>query len=256
MNRIMAFCRRNIFEVMRDPLSYIFCIGFPTLMLFIMTLVNTSIPAEAGMTVFRIDNLSGGIAIFGLTFVMLFTSLNISKDRSGAFLVRMYATPMTSADFSIGYMLPMLIISAAQILITYIVSFIISLFTDVQLSIPGMLLSLLSLIPSAVFFIGLGLLAGTIFNDKAAPGACSLLISLGSFLGGIFFDAESTGGPMLTICKCLPFFYCTKAARSAMALDFSADNYVIPMIVVCASAVVITVLAIVVFNSRMKADLS
>ena len=47
-------------------------------MLLIMTVVNKSIPPEAGMTVFRIDNLSGGIAVFGLSFVMLFAALLLS----------------------------------------------------------------------------------------------------------------------------------------------------------------------------------
>ena len=50
-------------------------------------------------------------------------------DRSGAFLTRMYATPMTHNDFIAGYMLPMLVISFAQTLIIYAASWIISLVT-------------------------------------------------------------------------------------------------------------------------------
>ena len=49
---------------------------------------------------------------------------------------------------------------------------------------------------------------GSLFNDKAAPGVSSIIISLGSFLGGIWFDADATGGTMLDICKALPFYYC------------------------------------------------
>ena len=93
MNRVLAFADRNRKEILRDPLSYIFCLAFPLAMLVVMTLVNASIPKESGMTVFRIDNLAVGIAVFGQTFVMLFTGLTVSKDRSGSFLVRMYATP-------------------------------------------------------------------------------------------------------------------------------------------------------------------
>ena len=89
MKRAWAFAERNVKEVLRDPLSYIFCIGFPLVMLVIMTLVNQSIPKEAGMTIFRIDRLSGGVAVFGQTFVMLFAALCVSGDRSGSFLVRM-----------------------------------------------------------------------------------------------------------------------------------------------------------------------
>lgn len=256
MNRISAFTKRNITEILRDPLTYIFCLGFPVVMLFIMTAVNASIPPEAGMTVFRIDNLCGGIAMFGLTFVMLFTTLCVSKDRGTSFLVRMYATPMRPSDLTIGYILPMLIISAGQVIITIVTSVIVSFITGVSMNAAGLLLAFLTLIPSALLFVSLGLLFGTLFNDKAAPGLCSIIISLGSFLGCVFFDAEHTGGVMLTICKCLPFYYCTKSARSATALDLSAESYLIPLLVVCASAAVFTVLASLVFGSRMKADLS
>lgn len=256
MNKILAFTERNIKEMLRDPLSYIFCLGFPLVMLLIMTLVDRSIPAEAGMTMFRIDNLSAGIAVFGQTFVMLFTAMTVSKDRCTSFMTRMYATPMVSFDFAAGYILPMLVISMIQTVITYAASLIISLITGVQLSIGGILMSTVVLIPSALMFIGLGSLFGTLFNDKAAPGMCSIVISLSSFLGCIWFDADSTGGIMLKICKALPFYYCTRSARSSLVLDYSFDGLVIPLIIVSACTIVITALSIFIFNRKMKADLS
>ncbi|MGN1109564.1 MAG: ABC transporter permease, partial [Oscillospiraceae bacterium] len=122
MNRILAFSSRNIKELLRDPLSYIFCLGFPLVMLVIMSIVNQSIPAEANMTIFNIENLSAGIAMFGLSFVMLFTCLTVSKDRSGAFLTRLYASPMRSADFIAGYMLPVLVLALIQLVISFAAS--------------------------------------------------------------------------------------------------------------------------------------
>lgn len=256
MNRITAFASRNIKEMLRDPLSYIFCIGFPLVMLIVMTLVNESIPPEAGMTVFRIDNLAGGVAIFGQTFVMLFTAITVAGDRSKSFLVRMYASPMKSFDFIIGYMLPMIVISLVQSVLTYAVSFVISLVTGTEITVSGLLISTISIIPSGIMFVGFGLLLGTLFNEKAAPGVCSIIISLGSFLGGIWFDAEGTGGVMLTCCKCLPFFYCTKAARSSIGLEFGFDEFVLPMIVSIAGAAIVSAVSSAVFRMKMKADLS
>ena len=256
MHKIKAFSKRNQKEILRDPLSYIFCLGFPLVMLFVMTIVNESIPEEAGMTIFRIDNLSGGIAVFGQTFVMLFTAITVAKDRSSAFLSRMYASPMTSNDFTLGYMFPMLVIAVVQNLITYAVSFIVSLIVGVSINPVGLLISMLALIPSAIMFISFGFLFGTLFDEKAAPGFCSIIISLGSFLGAIWFDAESTGGIMLTLCKCLPFFYCTKTARSSMSLNFGFDEFILPLIIVSACAVVIALLSSLIFRTKMKADLS
>ncbi|MBO4514662.1 MAG: ABC transporter permease [Lachnospiraceae bacterium] len=256
MNRTLVFSKRNLIEISRDVLSYIFCVGFPLVMLFVMTLVNESIPKEAGMTIFRIDNLAGGIGIFGLTFVMLFTALAVSKDRTSSFLVRLYASPMKSSDFTNGYLLPMLIVAVVQALLSFLVSLVISWIVGYSLNPLGLLLGILALLPSAVFLISVGILFGTLFNEKAAPGLCSIIISLGSFLGGIWFDAESTGGVMLKICKALPFYYCTKAVRAAIHLDFQAESFWIPTLIVAAVAILITVVASLVFRTKMKADLA
>lgn len=185
MNRIKAFSVRNIKEILRDPLSYIFCLGFPLVMLVIMTFVDKSIPAESGMTIFRIDNLYGGIAVFGQMFIMLFTAITVSKDRAGAFLVRMYSTPMKTVDFILGYILPMTALAVIQNIITAVVSLIISFIVGVEVSIAGLLLSVVALIPSGIMFSGFGLLFGTLFSDKSAPAMSSIIISLVSFLGGL-----------------------------------------------------------------------
>lgn len=256
MYKIKAFALRNIKELSRDPLSYIFCLGFPLVMLVIMTLVNESIPPEANMTIFRIDNLAGGIAVFGQTFVMLFTAMTVTKDRSGAFLVRMYASPMKSADFIGGYILPMTATTVIQSIVSFAVAFVISLINGTEINLAGLLVAVVTLIPSALMFTGFGLLFGTLFNEKSAPGICSIIISLGSFLGSIWFDAESTGGVMLKICKVLPFFYCTKTARSSIVLNFGFSEFVIPLIIITACATAITAITSLVFKSKMKADLA
>ena len=203
---------------------------------------------------FRIDKLSVGIAVFGQSFVMLFTALTVAGDRARSFLVRLYTTPMKAIDFILGYMLPMLVIGAAQGLLIALCSWIVSLCTGVSLQPLGLLASVLTLLPSLVLFISLGLLLGTLFNEKAAPGLCSVIISLASFLGCIWFDADSLGGVMLTICRALPFYYCTRAGRSAAVLAFSREGWLLPLLIVAGCAALMTLLASWVFRTRMKAD--
>lgn len=268
MNKISAFSQRNFKEIVRDPLSYLFCLGFPLVMLIIMTVINNGIEQSAKstmeglppgmaapetMTIFRIDNLSSGIAVFGLTFVMLFCCLTLAKDRSGAFLVRLYATPMRSGDFILGYTLPAFLLSVLQIIVTFATSFVVSLIVDIELNIPGLLMALLSLLPTSIMMIMFGLLFGTLFSDKAAPGLCSIVISLASFLGGVWFDAESLGGVMLKICEALPFYHGVKAARMACALDFT--DWTPHFLITLAYAAVVSVVAIIAFNRKMRADL-
>lgn len=255
MNRTFAFSSRNIKELLRDPLSYIFCLGFPLVMLVIMSIVNQSIPAEANMTIFNIENLSAGIAMFGLSFVMLFTCLTVSKDRSGAFLTRLYASPMRSADFIAGYMLPVLVLALSQLVISFAASLIAAaVLGEDTMNIGGVLLAIACLLPVAIFFIAAGLLFGSLFNEKAAPGLCSIIISLATILGGVFFDAESAGGIMLDVCNALPFFHAVKAARLAVAMQL--DDIGIHLLITAAYAAVFTVLASVIFRSKMRADLA
>lgn len=255
MNRKFAFASRNIKELTRDPLGYIFCIGFPLIMLVLMTIIDTSVPKQNGPQVFHIENLAPGVAVFGQMFVMLFTALNISNDRGGTFLMRLYATPMTAGDLTAGYIIPMLIVSVIQSIITFTAAFIISVIIGSTLNIGGILVCILTLIPSALMFIGFGLIFGVLFNEKSAPGISSIIISLGGFFGSIWFDAEKTGGVLFAICKVMPFFYCTKSARSAIVLDFSGKDMLLPLVIVVACAAVLTALGSFAFSKKMRADL-
>ena len=256
MNKTVSFAKRNLMEMSRDALSYIFCVAFPVVMLIIMSLVNSTIPKGSGNTEFQIDSLAGGVAVFGQSFIMLFTALQVATDRGSSFLIRLYASPMKSRNFTNGYILPMLVIALIQGVITHIAAYIISLIVGYDLNPLGLLLALVTALPSAVFFIALGLIFGTLFNEKSAPGMCSVIISLGSFLGGFFFDAEHATGAMGTICRSQPLYYCTKTVRSTIKMDFSWDAFGLPILIVCGSAAVLIVLAIVLFKRKMRADLA
>ena len=77
MRRMISFASRNIKELLRDPLSYIFCLGFPIVMLAAMTAINSMIPIDPTtgvktMDIFETSKLTPGIAVFGMSFVMLY----------------------------------------------------------------------------------------------------------------------------------------------------------------------------------------
>ena len=188
--RSLAFAKRTIKEILRDPLSYIFCLGFPMVMLVIMSIVDKSIPAQANMTVFHIENLGPGIAYFGLTFIMLFTGIQVSKDRSTALILRLYASPMKPIDYIIGYTLPVCLLAVVQMTICYVASVIIGFCTGYTFSAGGILLSMLALLPSMLLFIGIGFLFGSVVNEKATPGLCSIIITVTGMIGGIWMDID------------------------------------------------------------------
>ncbi len=246
----LIFADRNFKELIRDPLSWVFCLGFPILMLVIMTIVNNSIPAEANMVLFQLPNLAPAIAIFGLTFIMLFACLLISGDRKDAFLLRIFTSPMKSSDYIIGYILPLIVLSFGQYLITIIAAIIMGTVSGESLSIGNMLLSMVISIPSMLMFIAFGIIFGTLFNKNAAPGISSIIISFSGMLGGIWMDIDSIGGGFAKLCKALPFYHAVKAAKCTLSQDLStalAETGIVSI-----WAVVLIVVAVVIFRKKMR----
>lgn len=215
--RSIVFARRTLKELLRDPISYVFCLAFPLVMLGLMSVINESIPREAGMVIFQLPFLAPGIAVFGLSFVMMFACLQVTKDRAGALMTRLYASPMTAFDFLAGYSMAFLTVAGVQSLVCLTVSAALGMFIESPLTLGGIVLCLLSLVPTALLFLGFGLLSGALLSDKAAPGVCSVIISLAGMLGGIWMDAEALGGVLARVCRGLPFYWSVRAARMAMA---------------------------------------
>lgn len=250
--RSVVFADRVGKEIRRDPLSYIFCLGFPLIMLAVMSIVDSSIPKEANMTVFHIYNLAPGICYFGLTFVMLFTSIQVSKDRATALLVRLYASPMKASDYVAGYTIPVCVLGVAQMAVCFAGAYIIGLIKGYIFSIPEILFSMLLLIPSLLMFVGIGILFGSAVNEKAAPGLCSIFISAAGIVGGIWMDIDSIGGAMKKVAEAMPFYHGVVLAR--MPFADTVSNLSVHLIWTVGAGIIIYALAIAVFTSKMKKD--
>lgn len=252
--RGIVFSKRTAKEILRDPLTFIFCLGFPLVMLVIMTIVNESIPKEAQMIIFNMEYLAPGIVVFGLTFIMQFTCLQVSKDRSTAFLSRLYASPMKPVDFIIGYTLPIMIIAILQCVVTFIASVIVAVIAGESLNILNLLLAVVVNIPAVLLFLGFGMLFGTLLNDKAAPGICSILITVSCLLGGIWMDVDALGGTFMKVSHVLPFYHSVSAGRMAVLGQFG--EILKPVLITLAYAIVIYILAVIALKNKMKKDIS
>lgn len=251
--RSLIFAQRTGKEILRDPLTFIFCLGFPLVMLLIMTIVNKSIPAEAGMVIFNLPYLAPGIAIFGFTFIMLFSCLQVSKDRSTSFLIRLYASPMKPMDYIAGYTLPILFIAVMQSVITFVAAMLIGAVSGDTLSVGRVLLCIGLMLPSALMYLGFGMLFGTILSEKAAPGICSILITAASMLGGIWMDMDAIGGTFANVCRVLPFYQGVKAARMAVLGKY--EELLTAFLITLIYAAVVYVLAALALKSRMGKDI-
>lgn len=240
--RMTAFAKRNTKEILRDPLNLFFGLGFPLVLIVLLSAIQANVP----VSLFEIEHLSPGIAVFGLSFMSLFSATLISKDRKSALLSRLYTTPMTASDFIFGYTLPIIPIAIAQSIICYIAAVILGL--DVTVNI---LYAVLFIVPVSILYIALGLLCGSILNDKQVGGVCgALLTNLSAWLSGIWFDLELVGGAFKKIAYVFPFVHAVEMERAVILGDISG---VFPHIwwVLGYSAVLMT-LAVVLFLRQMK----
>lgn len=240
--RMLTFANRNTKEILRDPLNLAFGLGFPMVLILLLSAIQANIPVE----LFEIQHLTPGITVFGLSFMTLFSATIIAKDRDSSLLQRLYTTPMTSMDFILGYTLPIIPIAVAQSVICYIVAIILGL--DITINI---VYAVIFIIPVCLLYIALGLLCGSVLSDKQVGGICgALLTNLSAWLSGIWFDLNLVGGVFKKISYALPFVHAVDMQRAVLSGDFGG---VFPHLWwVLAYAIALLVLAVLLFLRQMK----
>ena len=207
--RLWSFSTRTAKEMCRDPLTMAFGLGFPVILLLLLSAIQANVP----VSLFELKSLTPGITVFGLAFITLFSATLIAKDRESAFLQRLYTTPLTAPEFILGYALPILPIALLQGVICYLVAAVLGLKITLQA-----VLAVLLLLPSAVFFIALGLLCGSIFSVKQVGGICgALLTNLTAWLSGVWFDLNLVGGAFKRVAEVLPFVHAVELERAVLS---------------------------------------
>ncbi len=240
--KTLTFAKRNTKEILRDPLNLFFGLGFPLVLILLLSIIQANIPVK----LFEIQHLTPGITIFGLSFMTLFSATIISKDRSSSLLQRLYTTPLTPTNFILGYTLPIIPIAVAQCGICYITAIILGLKITVNI-----LYSIITIVPVSMLYIALGLLCGSVFNDKQVGGICgALLTNLSAWLSGIWFDLELVGGTFKRISYMLPFVHAVEIERAVLNGNFSEIKSHIFWVL--GYAVALFVLAVLLFLRQMK----
>ena len=222
--RMMTFAKRCAKEILRDPINLGFGLGFPLVLLLLLSAMQANIPVN----LFEINTLTPGITVFGLSFMTLFSATLIAKDRESALLQRLYTTPLTGPDFILGYMLPILPIALGQTVICYL--FAIPLGLDFSINV---IYAILGIVPMVVFNISLGLLCGSLFGVKQVGGICgALLTNLSAWLSGVWFDLELVGGTFEKLANVLPFVHAVELEKALFSGNFKlASSHILPILI-------------------------
>ena len=240
--RMLTFAKRCAKEILRDPVNLAFGLGFPLVLLVLLSTIQANIP----VSLFEIDTLTPGLTVFGLAFMALFGASLAAKDRETAFLQRLYTTPLTGADFILGYMLPLLPIALGQVIVCYV--FAVSLDLTVSVNI---VYAVLGSIPMALFYIALGLLCGSVLGVKQVGGVCgALLTNLSAWLSGVWFDLNLVGGAFKKLAYALPFVHAAELEKALFLGDFStAAEHILPVV---GYSVLATAAAVMCFLRQMN----
>ena len=221
--KTVTFAKRCAREILRDPVNLGFGLGFPLILLALLTAIQRNIPAS----LYEIDSLAPGITVFGLSFLTLFSATLIARDRESALLRRLYTTPLTGLDFILGYLLPLLPMALAQAALCYL--WAVPLGLDWGM---GVLYALLGILPLAFFYISLGLLCGSLLGVKQVGGLCgALLTNLSAWLSGVWFDLDLVGGSFRTVAELLPFYHGAQLEKALFSGDLaSALSHSLPVL--------------------------
>lgn len=240
--RLLTFSGRTAKEILRDPLNLGFGLGFPLVLLLLLSAIQANIP----VSLFEIESLTPGITVFGLSFMTLFSATLIAKDRESALLQRLYTTPLTATDFIFGYVLPVLPIGLMQSVICYLMAMILGLSITITI-----LYAIFFILPVALLFIAVGLLCGSVFNTKQVGGICgALFTNLVAWLSGIWFDLNLVGGVFKKIAFALPFVHAVELERAV--LDGNWTNVFPHLLWVLGYGVAISGIAVLLFLRQMK----
>jgi len=240
--KTMTFARRCAREILRDPINLGFGLGFPLVLLLLLSTLQKNIPVP----MFEIDTLTPGMTVFGLSFLTLFSATLIARDRESALLQRLYTTPLRGLDFILGYMLPLLPIALGQALVCYLFAIPLGLTVDIS-----MVYAVLGILPMAVFNISLGLLCGSVLGVKQVGGLCgALLTNLSAWLSGVWFDLTLVGGAFEKIAGALPFLHAAQLEKALFSGNFQEAAAHLPTVLLY--GLLTTAAAVLCFLRQMK----
>ena len=242
--RWRTFAVRNWKELLRDPLSLVFGIGFPIVLISMISLMQRSIqdmPAE----VFGISRFAPGMAVFSLSFLSLFLGMLIANDRENSFLVRLFSSPLTGSDYILGYAVPVFPIAMLQSIVCLTAAVFFGFAFHVRV-----LLALVVLFFVSALFIGFGLLFGVVFSAGQVGGIGSIMINGAAWLSGTWFPVESMGGVFRTVCERLPFVHAVDAVKAAVAGTY--ETILPDLLWVLGYSAVLFAAAVALFRKKMR----
>lgn len=243
LSRIIILTKRNIKEILRDPLSLIFTLGMPLFLEILFYLIFHNLTSQ-----FEMQYLAPGIVVFAQSFIALFVGLLIAMDRTTSFLTRLYVSKAKPYEFIFSYALAIIPIVFVQSILFFVVGGII----DPSIFGVGMIYAILLSLVTSLFFIAIGILLGTLCNEKSIGGVSSIVIAGQSVLSGMWFPIEGLNNGIISIMNILPFRNATILIQNVMnGVNDSFKDFFLPLIIVLSYTIASFIISIILFKKKM-----
>jgi len=237
--RFVGLAKRNFKEMFLDYLSLGLTIAFAPVMLLILS------PIGRVDSFFTPANLAPGITLFGFVMLQFSSSMILAKDRESAFLSRLLTAPLRATDFISAYSLPYIPIALIQIVLVFTTAVLLGLETKGNFGLVFLILFVMSL-----GYIGLGMVAGSLFTYKQVPMFYTALLLLTIF-SGAWFDLVWFGRVFNSIMNAFPFVHALNGMRGVMVQGFGFNEIATDFFWVLGYTVVFIALGIFLFRRKM-----
>lgn len=242
--RIGLLAKRNLKEIIRDPISLGFIFALPIVMEVLFYLIFHDLTSQ-----FQMKYLAPGIIVFSQAFLSLFMGFLISSDRSTSFLTRLFVSKARSYEFIISYILSLFPIVIAQSIIFFLIG---GLF-DISLIKPEMIYSILLSLVTSLLFMGFGILFGVVCSEKSVGGVASMIISAHSLLSGMWFPIDGLDNNVVMIMNWLPFKNATILVQNSLnGINNMYKDFLLPLLIVTTYSLFVLFLSIIIYKRQMK----
>ena len=192
------------------------------------------------------QNFTPGIIVFSLSFITMFVSILVAKDRTTSLLIRLGVSPMKPVEFIMGYIISTIPIIIIESILIYVISIILGLEFSLYIIVSIFIVAII-----AILFISLGILIGSICTEKSASGVSSIIVQLVCFT--MYFSKDMLGDGFRRICEYLPFESVVTLIRGISSNNVSI---ITPrnIIIVVMYTVITFILSTYLFNKNMLSD--
>ena len=212
------------------------------------TIPISTIGLPAGVRLATIDVFAPAIiALFAFFFIMMLTSVAFLRERSSGTLDRLLASPITTTEILLGYLLGFMGFATVQaLLVLGYATFV--LHVTISGSIWLVLLALALLVVGAV---NLGItLSFYARNELQVIQFIPLVLLPQIFLGGLFWPVQTLWVPLRWLSQLFPLTHAAAALRGVMIAGYGIGEVAVRLLALLAFAFAMVALGVIVLRRQ------